>query len=84
MSNTVTNIGRVSGRRNPTPAGNSLVAVVTVQANGLSLVLLPGEDPSALFAEAEAVIAEKDERPGLGLEPDAAWTPEGSDYGYAA
>ena len=79
MSNTITNIGRVSGRRNPQP-----VAVATVEANGLSLILLPGEDPGVLFAQAEAVIDEKDASPGLGLEPDAAWTPEGSDYGYAA
>lgn len=70
MSNTITNIGRVSERRNPQP-----VAVVTVEVNGLSLDMLPGEDASAIFAQAEAVIAEKDARPGLGLEPDAAWTP---------
>ena len=84
MSNTITNIGRVSGRRNPTPAGNSSVVLATVEANGFSLVLLPNEDPGALFAEAKAIIDEKDARPGLGLEPDAAWMPEGSDYGYAA
>ena len=70
MSNTITNIGRVSGRRNPTQAANSSVGVVTVAANGLSLVLLPGEDPGAVLADAEAVIAEKDACPGLGLEPD--------------
>ena len=100
MSNTITNIGRVSG---PAPAavnwnevrcrickrefdserdlddhmrdihgGNRLV---TVEANGLSLDLLPGEDPAAIFAQAEAVIDEKDARPGLGLEPDAGWAP---------
>lgn len=70
MSNTITNIGRVSGRCNSQP-----VVVVTVEVNGLSLDLLPGEDASAIFAQAEAVIAEKDAKPGLGLEPDAAWTP---------
>lgn len=70
MSNTITNIGRVSGRRNPTPAGNSSVVLATVEANGFSLVLLPNEDPGALFAQAEAVIEEKDAKPGLGLEPD--------------
>lgn len=58
--------------------------LVTVEANGLSLDLLPGEDPAAVLAEAEAVINEKDARPGLGLEPDADWTLEGSDYGHAA
>ena len=79
MSNTITNIGRVSGRRNPQP-----VAVVTVEVNGLSLDILPGEDPAAIIAQIEAIIAEKDAKPGLGLEPDAAWMPEGSDYGYAA
>lgn len=46
-----------------------------VEANGLSLMLLPGEDPAAVLAEAEAVTAEKDACPGLGLAPDAAWTP---------
>ena len=70
MSNTVTNIGRVSGRRNPTPTGSGPVGVVTVEANGLSLVLLPGEDPGAVLADVEAVIDEKNARPGLGLEPD--------------
>lgn len=84
MSNTITNIGRVSGRRNPTPAGSGPVVLATVEANGLSLLLLAGEDPGVLFAQAEAVIDEKDARPGLGLEPDAAWTPEEGDYGYAA
>ncbi len=85
MSNTITNIGRVSGRRNPALLGHHAApAPVTVEANGLSLVLLPGEDPGALFAKAEAIIEEKDARPGLGLEPDAAWTPEEGDYGYAA
>lgn len=79
MSNTVINIGRVSGRRNPQP-----VAVATVEVNGLSLLLLPGEDPAAIVAQIEAVIDEKDAHPGLGLEPDAAWTPEEGDYGYAA
>lgn len=53
--------------------------LVTLEANGLSLDLLPGEDPGAVFAQAEAVIAEKDARPGLGLEPDAAWTPVSED-----
>ena len=70
MSNTITNIGRCNGRRNSQP-----VAVVTVEVNGLSLDLLPGEDPAAIFAQAEAVIDEKDARPGLGLEPDAGWAP---------
>ncbi len=50
--------------------GGDASQVVMVEANGLSLVLLPGEDPGAVFAQAEAVIAEKDARPGLGLEPD--------------
>lgn len=50
--------------------GGDAAQVVTVEANGLSLVLLPNEDPGALFAQAEAVIAEKDERPALGLELD--------------
>jgi len=100
MSNTITNIGRVSG---PPPVAVNWNEVrcrickrefdserdlddhmrdihgeqrlITIEANGLSLVLLPGEDPGALFAEAEAIIDEKDARPGLGLEPDAAWTP---------
>lgn len=53
--------------------------LITVEANGLSLDLLPGEDPTAIFAQAETIIAEKDARPGLGLEPDAAWTPSESD-----
>ena len=70
MSNTITNIGRVSGRRNRPPTASGPAGVVTVEANGLSLVLLPNEDPGALFAQAEAVITEKDARPGLGLEPD--------------
>ena len=64
--------------------GGDVSQMVTVEANGLSLVLLPDEDPGVIFAEAEAVIDEKDARPGLGLEPDAAWTPEEGDYGYAA
>lgn len=100
MSNTITNIGRVSG---PAPVAVNWNEVrcrickrefdserdlddhmrdihgeshlVTVEVNGLSLDLLPGEDASAIFARAEAVIGEKEERPGLGLEPDAAWTP---------
>lgn len=55
MSNTITN-------------GPS--TVTTVEANGLSLVLLPGEDPTAVLAEAEAIIDEKDAKPGLGLELD--------------
>ena len=55
--------------------GGDASQVVMVEANGLSLVLLPGEDPAAVLAEAEAVIDEKDTRPGLGPEPDAAWTP---------
>jgi len=108
MSNTITNIGRVSG---PAPVavnwnevrcrickrefdserdlGDHMQDIhgeqrlVTLEANGLSLDLLPGEDPDVIFAKAEAVIDEKNARPGLGLEPDAAWTPEGSDYGYA-
>ena len=53
--------------------------LITVEANGLSLDLLPGEDPAVIIAQIEAVIAEKDARPGLGLEPDAAWTPSESD-----
>ena len=75
MSNTITNIGRVSGRRNPTPAGNSSVVLATVEANGFSLVLLPNEDPGALFDNGFCLSEEKDAKPGLGLEPDAAWTP---------
>lgn len=71
MSNTITNIGRCNGRRNSQP-----VAAVTVEVNGLSLDMLPGEDPAVIIAQIEAIIAEKDARPGLGLEPDAAWTPE--------
>ena len=65
MSNTITNIGRVSGRRNP-----QRVAVVTVEVNGLSLDMLPGEDPAVIIAQIEAVIAEKDAKPGLGMELD--------------
>lgn len=61
MSNTVTNIGRVSGRRNPQP-----VAVVTVEVNGLSLDMLPGEDPAAIIAQIEAIIAENDAKPWPG------------------
>lgn len=64
MSNTITNIGRCNGRRNSQP-----VAAVTVEVNGLSLDMLPGEDP-AVLAEAEAIIDEKDAKPGLGLELD--------------
>jgi len=51
------------------------VAAVTVEVNGLSLDMLPGEDPTIIITQIEAVIAEKDAKPGLGLEPDAAWTP---------
>ncbi len=112
MSNTITNIGRVSGRHTPQPVAVNWNEVrcrvckrefdserdlddhmrdihgesrmITVEVNGFSLDLLPGEDPGAVLADAEAVIAEKDAKPGLGLEPDAAWTPEEGDYGYAA
>lgn len=73
MSNTITNIGRCNGRRNPPLQP---LAVVAVEANGLSLLLLPGEDPATVLAEVEAVIDEKDAKPGLGLEPVATWTPE--------
>lgn len=55
-----------------TCTGNRLIEV---EVNGLSLCLFPHEDVAAIIAEVEAYLAEKEERPGLGLAPDAAWTP---------
>lgn len=108
MSNTITNIGRVSGRHTPQPVAVNWNEVrcrvckrefdserdlddhmrdihgesrmITVEVNGFSLDLLPGEDASTVFAEAEAIIEEKDASPGLELEPDAAWMPSESDF----
>lgn len=41
-----------------------------VYVNGFELALLPGEDVAEVVARAEAVLQEKEDRPGLGLEVD--------------
>lgn len=46
---------------------NELVWVVV---NGFDLALFPWEDPATVVAEAEAVLQEKEDRPGLGLDVD--------------
>lgn len=51
-------------RRTP---DNELVWVVV---NGFDLALFPWEDPAVAVAEAEAVLQEKEDRPGLGLDVD--------------
>lgn len=66
MSNTITNIGRCNGRRNP-----PLPPLAVVTVDGIELLLFPWENAQAIAAQVEAVIDEKDTHPGLGLEPDA-------------
>jgi len=62
----IDSLGRCGCDYNHTPE-NALVWVVV---NGFDLALFPWEDADAAVAEAEAVLQEKEDRPGLGLEVD--------------
>lgn len=44
-----------------------------VERDEYSLLLFGDEDAAAVVAEAEAILAEKDAKPGLGIEMDVNW-----------
>lgn len=48
--------------------GNKATDLVWVSVNGFDLALFPWEDAAAAVAEAEAILSEKDSKPGLGID----------------